>query len=221
VRTDVEYAIINLRDGTATFATSLPGEEQWVAREENESGLMTHGGLPVIFGRRAVAAVTDDRAYLATTDSLILTGYDEMGSRELISLGQEPRVTVPDQWIQIVRDTLRSYIEAMPERSGDGQFIRTIMGFDLRLLAGLPSRSTLPSFSDIRNAAKGRLWIRGYSSPTQDYDTWVRLSEEWVPQQWVEIPKALIVLDFSEDQVLVRRRGEFGEDIIEVYPIER
>lgn len=215
-RTTVEYEMLNLLDGTTIVDTSLPGEERWVAREETR-----HGGLPVIFGRHAVAAVAGDRAYLATTDSLTLAVYDALGNREFVSF-EHDAVTVEDHWEGVVRDTLLSYIEGAPERlRASGEHIMRLVRFRRDLFRDLPARSTLPSFSEIRGAADGRLWIREHSIPTQDHEVWVVLGEGWVPEQWVEIPADLDVLDLSRDRVLVRGRGHFGEHLVEVYAIQR
>ena len=44
----------------------------------------------MIFGRTALAAVTDLYAYLATTDSIAITRYDEAGTAVEISF-EQPR----------------------------------------------------------------------------------------------------------------------------------
>jgi hypothetical protein len=95
-----------------------------------------------------------------------------------------------------------------------------LVRFRRDLFRDLPARSTLPSFSEIRGAADGRLWIREHSIPMQDHELWVVLGERWVPEQWVEMPADLDVLDLSRDRVLVRGRGEFGKHLVEVYAIE-
>ena len=56
-RPKVEFAIVRLSDGVVTMETTRPGVERWAQRIGR-----THGGLPVIFGRQAVSAVTDRRA---------------------------------------------------------------------------------------------------------------------------------------------------------------
>ena len=80
IRLPVTYEIARLSDREIVFEATRPGEGEWVAREVNADGRLRHGGLPVIFGRTAVAAVTDRYAYLATTDSITITRYDEAGS---------------------------------------------------------------------------------------------------------------------------------------------
>lgn len=218
-RPEVGFAIVRLADGVVTFESTRPGEEQWGQRRGR-----THGGLPVIFGRRAVSAVTDRRAYLATTDSLTLTEYDETGNGLDISFRQ-PRVNVEEGWERFARDTMRARIEAWPPgtvRDGDGRLLSEVFKeIDLSLLKDLPARPTLPGFSAIKGASDGRLWIREYPKPMQDQVAWIAFSEAWVREERVEMPTTLRVLDFSDDRVLVLSKGEFGEDVVEVYSIER
>jgi len=219
VRVDAEYEVVSLTDGTPMFEVTLPGKEVWAAREGP-----THGDTPVMFGRRAVAAVAGTRAYLGTTDSLVLESYDETGHRDIVSLGEAEPVGVPDRWVQMVRDTIQRAIDRTHDRYAGrpgGQAMMNIVEFRRFLLRDLPARATLPAFSAIKGAADGRLWIRGYSDPTQDHDVWVVLSEDLVPEEWIEMPRGMNVLDMSADRVLVLTRGEYREPIVEVYEIER
>jgi hypothetical protein len=219
VRVDAEYEVVSLADGTPLFDVTLRGEEVWAARDGT-----IHGDTPVMFGRRAVAAVAGSRIYLGTTDSLMLERYDETGNRDLVLLGEAEPVAVPDRWVQTVRDTIQRAIgrthDRYAGRPGAQHMIRGVE-FNRRLLRDLPARATLPAFSAIRGAADGRLWIRGYSDPTQARDVWVVLSQELVPEEWIEMPRGMNVLDMSADRVLVLTRGEYREPIVEVYEIER
>lgn len=219
VRVDAGYEVVSLTDGTSMFEVTLPGEEIWALRDGPQ-----HGYLPVIFGRRAVAAVAGNRAYLGTTDSLMFERFDAAGNRDTVWLGDAEPDDVPDRWVQMVRDTIHRRIDRTHDRyagSPGGQHMIRGVEFNRRLLRDLPARSTLPRFSAIKGAADGRLWIRGYSDPTQERDVWVVLSEDLVPEAWVEMPRGLNVLDVSADRVLVLTRGEYREPIVEVYEIER
>ena len=90
IRLPVEYEIARLSDGEVVFEGTRPGVEKWATREVHGDGGQTHGGLPVIFGRTAVSAVTDRYAYLATTDSITITRYDEAGTAVEVSF-EQPR----------------------------------------------------------------------------------------------------------------------------------
>jgi len=219
VRPPVEYAIVRLTDGALIQSGSLPGQELWAQRKGTGS---THGGLPVIFGRDAVAAVTPSRAYLATTDSLVLTAVGSTGDRAVFRLPQ-PRTAATPAWTTLVRDSTRAHIEAMqPGRIvlDDGRNLMGMLG-DSRLeqVEELPVRASLPSFSDIKGGADGRLWIREYPTPEQSEVTWVALDDQGSPAQWVVVPVSLDVVDLSEDRILVLARGDYEEDLLEVYGI--
>ena len=207
IRQPVTYEIVRLSDGEVVFEGTRPGEEQWALREVyNDAGNLIHGGRPVTFGRTAVSAVTDRYAYLADTDSITITRYDEAGTAVEVSF-EQPRQSAEAAWVRFVSDTLRA-----------NQFITE---FGLRLLEDLPARSTLPAFSAMKGGADGLLWIREYPNPLQDQVVWVGFSEAWERKKRITMPVRLHVLDISEDRVLVQAKGAHDEDLIEVYPIGR
>lgn len=95
-----------------------------------------------------------------------------------------------------------------------------LKAFRLGLLEDLPARPTLPSFSDIEGGADGRLWIREYGDPLQDLASWIGLSESGERERRIEIPRAFNVQDISDGKVIVLAKGEFDEDIVEVYSVD-
>ena len=223
VRQPVAYEIVRLSDGEVLFEGTRPGEEKWAARESDGAGGYKHGGPPVIFGRTAVSAVTDHYAYLATTDSITITRYDEAAAAAEVSF-QQPRESAKAGWVQFVRDTLRANLESTRPGQiviGGRNFLLTMAEFRLRLLEDLPARPTLPGFSAMKGGADGLLWIREYPDPLQDQVVWVGFSEAWERKKRLAMPPSLHVLDISEDRVLVKAKGALDETLIEVYPIER
>ena len=226
IRQPVVYEIARLSDGEVVLEDTLPGMEQWAARESDGAGGFKHGGPGVIFGRTAVSAVTDRYAYLATTDSISITRYDEDGTATAVSF-EQPLEGAEAAWVRFVRDTMRANLE----NRGPGQlvvggrnFIEVITEFRLRLLEDLPARPTLPAFSAIKGGADGLLWIREYPDPLQDQVVWVGFSEGWERKKRIVMPASLRIvdiLDFAEDRVLVGAKGAHDESLIEVYPIER
>ncbi len=205
-RQTVTYEIVRLSDGEVVFEGTPPGEEWWAASELLSNGNLSWGWESVTFGRTAVSAVTDRYAYLADTDSITITRYDEAGTAVVVSF-EQPRQSAEADWARFVRDTLRA-----------NPFIRE---FGLRLLEDLPTRPTLPAFSAMMGGADGLLWIREYPNPLQDQVVWVGFSEAWERKKRITMPVRLHVLDISGDRVLVQAKGAHDETLIEVYPIER
>ncbi|MDE2975481.1 MAG: 6-bladed beta-propeller [Gemmatimonadota bacterium] len=208
IRQPVTYEIVRLSDGEVVFEGTLPGQEQWALREVyNDAGNMAYCGESVVFGRTAVSAVTDRYAYLADTDSITITRYDEAGTAVEVVSFEQPRESAEADWVRFVSDTLRA-----------NEFISE---FGLRLLEDLPARPTLPAFSAMMGGADGLLWIREYPNPLQDQVVWVGFSEAWERKKRITMPVRLHVLDIAEDRVLVQAMGALDETLIEVYPIER
>ena len=225
VRQPVAYEIARLSDGEVVFEDTLPGLEQWAARESDGAGGFKHGGPGVIFGRTAVSAVTDRYAYLATTDSITITRYDEDGTAAVFSF-EQPLESAEAAWVRLVRDTMRTNLENRAPGQlvvGGRNFIEVITEFRLGLLEDLPARPTLPAFSAMKGGADGLLWIREYPDPFQDQVVWIGFSEAWERKRRIVMPASLRivdVLDVAEDRVLVGAKGAHDESLIEVYPIE-
>ena len=223
IRLPVAYEIVRLSDGEIVFEGTRPGEEKWAAREATDDG-QRHGGLPVIFGRTAVAAVTDNYAYLATTDSITITRFDEAGTTGEVAF-EQPQERAEAGWERFVRDTTRANIESIEPGQiflGGRNFMMSIREFRLRLIDDLPARPTLPPFSAMKGGADGLLWIREYPDPLQDQVVWVGFSERWERKKRIVMPASLSIvdiLDFAEDRVLVRAKGAHDETLVQVYPI--
>ncbi len=223
IRLPVAYEIARLSDGEVVLEDTRPGREEWAARESFGVDGYVHGGEPVIFGRTAVSAVTDRYAYLATTDSITITRYDEAGTAVEVSF-EQPRESAEAAWVRFLSDSTRAYLETR----GPGQmvidgrnFMEVMTEFRLRLIEDLPARPTLPAFSAMKGGADGLLWIREYPNPHQDQVVWVGFSEAWERKKRITMPVRLHVLDISEDGVLVQSRGAHDENLIEVYSFER
>ena len=225
IRQPVTYEVVRLSDGEVVFQDTRPGGEQWAMRESDSdgSGGYRHGGQPVIFGRTAVSAVTDRYAYLADTDSITITRYDEAGTAVGVTSFEQPRKSVEAAWVRLVRDTTRARFESRTGHLAVGgrNVVEYMMEFGLRLLEDLPARPTLPAFSAMKGGADGLLWIREYPNPLQDQVVWVGFSEVWERKKRISMPASLHVLEIAEDRVLVRSKGIHDETLIEVYPIAR
>ena len=207
VRQPVTYEIVRLSDGEIVFEGTRPGQEQWALRGVRDDGNLSESWESVVFGRTAVSAVTDRYAYLADTDSIAITRYDEAGDAEVFSL-EHFRERANEDWERLVRDTLRA-----------NEFISE---FGLRLLEDLPARATLPAFSAMKGGADGLLWIREYPNPLQEEVVWVGFSEEaWERKKRITTPVGMTVLDIAEDRVLVQAKGALDEELVEVYPLVR
>ena len=226
VRLPVAYEIARLSDGEVVFEDTRPGLEEWAARESDGARGLIHGGLPVIFGRTAVSAVTDRYAYVATTDSITITRYDEAGTAVEFSF-EQPRESAEAAWVRFVRDTTRAHLDSRGPGQlfvGGRNFMEVMTEFEFRLLEDLSARPTLPAFSAMKGGADGLLWIREYPDPLQDQVAWVGFSEAWERKKRIAMPASvsvLDILDISADRVLVRAKGTHDETLIEVYPIER
>ncbi|MYG81186.1 MAG: hypothetical protein F4187_05185, partial [Gemmatimonadetes bacterium] len=181
VRQPVTYEMVRLSNGEVVFEGTRPGQEQWALREVRDDGNLSEGWESVVFGRTAVSATTDRYAYLADTDSITITRYDEAGTAVEVVLFEQPRESAQAEWVRLVIDTRRA-----------NEFISE---FDLRLLEDLPARATLPAFSAMKGGTDGLLWIREYPDPLQDQVVWVGFTEAWERKMLITVPVDMAVLD--------------------------
>jgi hypothetical protein len=216
IRDSVQYAVVDVASGAITFEVVVPGEERFVQRLGSRS---MNGGLSVIFGRRATAAVAQGYAYIGTTDSLSITAYGEHGVAKSFHFMHDQEA-VTDEWKWLVRDTIQSYTQALPAEFGPGsQFLDNIVKFRMALLDDLPTRSTLPSFSDMMGGSDGQLWIRAYPNPTETLVRWVAIDSSGNRTTALLVPTDMDVLDMSANRVLALAKGTLGEHIVEVYDV--
>ena len=95
-----------------------------------------------------MSAVTDRYAYLATTDSITITRYDEAGTAVEVSF-EQPRENAEAAWVRFVRDTTRVHLESRRPGQlvvGGRNFVELITEFEVGLLEDLPARPPFPLF---------------------------------------------------------------------------
>lgn len=213
VRQEVSFRVADLETGAVAELPSLPGEELWAMRRGR-----AHGGIPVVFGRTILMATTGQAAYFADIENDWIVAREPNGDSSRIVLEMQ-NVRADPEWAEIVRDSIMRSIEGMTGDTmilNDGSnFHSRMQDFKLALLeAGLPARSTLPRFSDMRGGADGRLWLREYPTPDADSVLWVGFGSTWSPEVRVRLPADLMVLDIEETRVLATTRAEGSEAVV-------
>lgn len=210
-RLDVKYELVDLGTGTTLYATSRAGSEQWMRR--GERGEM-HGGLPISFGRDAVASVPSFGPVIGQTDSIALALFESNGDSILL-VHQEPKRSVESGWGDWVRDTLRQNALTLRRRLGPrSEFLSRAETFRLALLEDLPERQTLPSFSALLGGSDGLLWIRGYPEPRSTHVVWVGVNEAMRPQRRLRLPLGFALVAVGEDALLLSEYTETGEYLL-------
>jgi len=206
-RQDAHFLLVDARNGATRSRWVLPGAEEWVARIDRN-----HGGLPVAFGRRPVAAVAHQRAYTADTGALVLSVHGAHGHLGSVTLEGTASVETETAWADQVRDSARAQDASHA----------SVTAFRTTLLdAGLPARETLPAFSDMMGSTDGRyLWIRSYPRPGDTTVTWVALDESLRPALQLQVPTDMRVRELSEHHVLAWTPGWAGSGRLSLHLLE-
>ena len=67
----------------------------------------------------------------------------------------------------------------------------------------LPSRESLPAFSEFLPAGADGFWVREYLYPGENVQRWFRLSGDLEPMGWFELSGGVVVLSANEDTLVV------------------
>ncbi len=195
---------------------------QWPGRERH----VTRGELtwnPVLFGATTLFAGRGVHALMGTNDSLALTLYRGAEPVTRIRGAYSPRrITTPDR-------------DALTERSL-GAFPEEVQRDWRRRLDESTERETYPAYEALAVDPEGRIWVGDFPPPADPERLWTVLEPDgrpvgvlhlpvlharWGPLETVAItsePHEL--LDVAHGRIAVLRKGEFDEDVIEVYEFE-
>lgn len=191
-----------------------PGRERHVTRDTWN---------PVLFGATALFAGRGVHALMGANDSLALTLYRGVEPVTRIRGAYSPRtITAPER-------------DAMTERSL-GRFPEEVQRDWRRRLDESTERETYPAYEALAVDPEGRIWVGDFPPPADPERLWTVLEPDgrpvgvlhlpvlharWGPLETVAItsePHEL--LDVAHGRLAVLRKGEFDEDVIEVYEFE-
>ena len=204
-------------DDAGTIVDTLA---RWAGRERH---VTRDGWNPVMFGATAHFAGRGEHALMGTTDSLALTLYRGVEPVTRIRGAYAPRaITAAER-------------DALTERAL-GRFPEEAQTNWRRRLEASTEREAYPAYEALAVDPDGRMWIGDFPPPTDAERRWTVLEPDgrpvgvlrlpvlpalWAPLETVAItsePHEL--LDVAHGRIAVLRRGEFDEDVIEVYEVE-
>jgi hypothetical protein len=210
LRQDLTFVLVELRDGSVLYQRRYPGSELLAARIGQ-----FHGGLPVIFGHRTTATLTDSGAWFLDTERAGLEFVGVDGEPCFIAFSHDP-IEVAQQWVTSVRDSMAAEIAAMKPEASEvdaGQsFNHLRWEFSWTLLShGVPARSTLPYGSDLKASSDGSLWLRGYPVPEDSLVTWIRIDPTSMAADiQFRLPSDLNVLDLGDSRLVATELAHDG-----------
>jgi hypothetical protein len=200
-------------------AWSEPGTEVYFTNDDG-----SWGSTPVIFGRSTMAATAGARIVVGTNDTLCLSLRTSDGS--IVHTAALPLVPMPvtDEWGEKERQRLydeenRSILMRYTRRAAPDAYARLARSTEARIRK-LPSRRTLPAFSDLRADSEGNVWIAQYTPPGASERSWIVLDSLLEPIARIEVPLSLEILDLRGDRLVSRSTDDLGRQTVAVYPIK-
>ena len=85
----------------------------------------------------------------------------------------------------------------------------------------LPVSDLFPAVRAVEVDENGRIWVRRYARPSWESASWLGFDSAGSFRCAVTIPERFTVLQFGDDFILGRARGEFDAEYVEVYELRR
>ncbi len=217
----------NATDGSFDTLGVWPGKERYVTSDQN--------WVAVGFGRTALYDGRGVRSVVGTNDSLDLTRYLGSAMHDRIRGGVRPTHSVTPQereeWTSL-------FLSAIPEVAHANWRSR---------LEQSEVRATYPAIGAVKVDARGRVWIGEYAKLSRERRLWsvigvdgTRIASLRLPvfhpelltftngafvgrtlvEMEVTIPSPVHeLLDIAGDRIAVLRKGDLGQEFVEVYEI--
>lgn len=208
-----------LRDTTPLLRLGVGGVVDTLGlwpSEERAFATIPQGRLvvPIVFGRRAVAAGRGGSIVIGSTDTLDLSVLDGSGALQSRFVGSGPPAAVPPAEIEEYRQSLLAHL---PMETAE---------LSAAWSQG-PVRETVPPLGAVAMDDKGHIWMAGSVHPGQKRRLWVVAGPGGevygrieLPTQFRPWPASSELLDIVGNRVALRFRGEYDEEYIEVWEWE-
>lgn len=159
-REGIRYVAV-ARDGVAGVIAEAKGPEYW---------MHDYGFHSVMLGHLLLEAQIGDQIAIAQTDlnTIRIVDRDGASSAEL-PLARGRMASAGE--IEIVRERARERLRRRVERPGGG-ILRESARANLEKMDDVPANKTLPPIDQLVVDRDGRLWLRAYAMPGDEYVRW-------------------------------------------------
>jgi hypothetical protein len=187
----------NLRDTIGDF---LGDERIRLARSDG----------PLIFGRKLVAAIGEERIYVGQADSFYIEAFDFRRKQ----LGDLRRSSV-------VQKVTKVEIEAYMEEHLATVLDPAARESQRRGLETYDFPEVFPAYSSIDIDPLGYIWVRSYYAPSSPQDRWSVFTPGGQFVQEIAMPVNVELLHVGLDRVLARRTTPLGAHEVQVFRLLR
>ena len=175
----------------------------------------------LIFGGEVRSTVFGDQLTIGTTDSLALTVYSSQGELLRQPKLSRPRMPVTERHVRLEKERrIRQYDPpAFVINTGDG--VLDWVAENEARINDLPSRESLPAFSEFLPAGADGFWVREYLYPGETVQRWFRLSGDLEPTGWIELAGSDVLLVANEDTLVVLTRDALDVETVVILRANR
>lgn len=217
-RDTMRYSITSDQRRHTLVAKVLGDEHVWVKLPKEAKGHSSRR-VPVVFGHRVLEACQGDHLVVGLTGENMVRLYDRTGAvvtqdtlpsgrrigRQEAAAGRSWRASADARQNRIER---RRYA-----------FLSSVAGMSVSFpdldslqMQRVPANETSPSIDRLWVDAQGRLWIRKFLMPSDDWAHWRVQSTVGSPPTLLDTTRDTEVLDAYDDQLLLRRTNAQGMD---------
>lgn len=217
-RDTMRYAIASDQKRHTLMAKVLGDEHVWVKLPKEAKGHSSRR-VPVVFGHRVLEACQGDHLVMGLTDENVVRLYDRTGTavtHNTLPSGRRisPQDVVAGRSWRVSADARQNRVERRRYA-----FLSSVAGMSVSFpdidslkMQKVPANETSPSIDRLWVDAHGRLWIRKFLMPRDNWAHWRVQSTVGSPPTRLHTARDTEVLDAYDDQLLLRRTSAQGTD---------
>ena len=220
-----------VRDTTRFLHMSPSGETLGeIAAVVGPEEIMMHQGTSwgtrsPIFGRGLLYAVSEDDLLVGINDSILLRRYSPTGKAlEPFSVHRPPhratRRDIADER-QRRKDEAKALQERLKKMSSPfgGSFGEEEAKRSIEVAEKIRAEDTWPAFRTIKAGPGGEVWIEDVNAAGVKTHRWIRFTDGFRPDGWIELPEGDALLAVGHGLALVRTEDELDVQTVVCYRV--
>jgi len=177
------------------------GSERWT---------FERGSMPHPYGRQTVLALDDERAFVGTSDGHEFLEYDLLGGLVRRVRWQGSSLDLDAGEIDRFKEWITEVAELDPRMRLDAELART-----------MEYPETMPAYTAMQIDDTGHLWLRVFSPPGVNRESWEVFSPDGTWLGTVAVPLGTAVTQIGSDYLLGIHQDELGTEVVRLHRLVR
>jgi len=177
------------------------GSERWT---------FERGSMPHPYGRQTVLALDDERAFVGASDGDEFVEYDLVGRLVRRVRWQGSSLALGVGEIDRYKEWITEVAELDPRMRLDAELART-----------MEYPETMPAYTAMQIDDTGHLWLRVFSPPGVNRESWEIFSPDGTWLGTVAVPLGTAVTQIGSDYLLGIHQDELGTEVVRLHRLVR